>query len=103
MQKLNVNSRDASEKTNSLENSPAQSRSNSAQKKPKEGGTGQNMTQKEMAQLDTIIKRLEAIREKESIYNDTIIPEKLLTKEDVQLLIVKSTYVFKQENVLVEI
>ena len=61
------------------------------------------LTKQEKKQLDAIIKKLEKIKEKESVYNDTIIPEKILTKDDVELLILKSTFIFKQENVLVEV
>ena len=53
------------------------------------------MTAKESEQLDNIIEKLEAIRKKESVYNETIITERLLSKDDVQLLITKATYIFK--------
>ena len=56
-----------------------------------------------MKQLNEIIEKLEEIRKKESVYNDTIIPDRILSKEDVKLLISKSTMIFKQESVLLQI
>jgi len=54
-------------------------------------------------ELDTIISKLEAIREKESVYNNQIIPEKLLTRDEVRFLIEQATYIFKKESVLLNL
>jgi hypothetical protein len=37
----------------------------------------------ETKQVDEIIGKLEELKNKESVYNDTIIPDKILTKEEV--------------------
>jgi len=58
------------------------------------------MSKAEQKQLSEIIDKLEEIRKKESVYNDTIIPDRILSKEDVKLLISKCTIIFKQESVL---
>ena len=54
-------------------------------------------------QINQIIAKLEEIRHKESVYNETIIVDQLMTKEDVILLISKATFIFKQEDVLLEV
>jgi hypothetical protein len=57
----------------------------------------------ETKQLDEIIDKLEELRNKESVYNDTIIPDKILSKDDVKFLVTKATMIFKQENVLINV
>ena len=51
--------------------------------------------------LDNVIFKMEELKNKESVYNDTIIPDRIMTKEEVKFLITKATILFKQESVLV--
>lgn len=45
--------------------------------------------------MDNIIAKLEELRFKESIYNDAIIPDLLITKDEVMLILTKVTFIFK--------
>ena len=70
--------------------------------KPSESESGQKQ-KFEQINVENIIKKLEDIKNKASIYSNTILPERVLTKEEVQFLIIRSTMIFKQEPVLIEL
>ena len=53
--------------------------------------------------VNKIIKRLEALKKKQNEYNETIITDRLLTKDEIKMLIHKCMSIFKKEQVLIQV